>query len=114
MAFFTTRIEFNGDYPADALERLNASMAASGFLRTGVINGVEFKLPTGEYFCTSDTEISVVANIAINIARIVWFDASVLVTKADGEPFSMGLKPVETLAPVEAPAEAPAEVPAAE
>ena len=86
MAFFTTRVEFNGEA-----------------LHTGMINGVEFKLPTGEFFCTSDAEIAVVANIAINIARIVWFDASVLVTKADGEPFSMGLKPVQAPAVEEAP-----------
>ena len=110
MAFFTTRVEFNGDYPADANERLNASMAASGFLRTGVINSIEFKLPTGEFFCTSDAEIAVVANIAINLARIVWYDASVLVTKADGEPYSMGLKPVETLPPAAEGATTPSEV----
>ena len=108
MAFFTTRVEFNGDSPADAYERLHNAMAASGFTRTGMINGVEFKLPTGEYFCTSDAEISIVANIAINIARIVWFDASVLVTKADGEPFSMGLRPLQALPVENAPAEAEA------
>ena len=78
-------------------------MAASGFLSTGAINGIEFKLPTGEFFCTSDAEASLVANIAVNIARIVWFDASVLVTKADGEPFSMGLKPVQEPVQAEVP-----------
>ena len=106
MAFFTTRIEFNGESSADAYERLHAAMGASGFTRSGMINGVEFKLPTGEYFCTSDAEISVVANIAVNIARIVWYDASVLVTKADGEPFSMGLKPVQEPAAAEPAIEA--------
>jgi len=108
MAFFTTRVEFNGDSPANAYDRLNSAMAASGFTRTGMINGVEFKLPTGEFFCTSDAEIAVVANIAVNIARIVWFDASVLTTRADGEPYSMGLKPLAPTSEV-APAEAPSE-----
>jgi hypothetical protein len=96
MTTFVLRVELHGAV-SDDYDRLHADMAAAGFLRTIVLSGASYHLPTGEYRYESGGETQVaVCEKAHRIASAVRLNPEVFLTESAGVT-AMGLRPAPSL-----------------
>jgi hypothetical protein len=94
MSSFTIRVELYGNPPGEVYEVLHKAMGAEGFSRTITSNeGIEYHLPTAEYYITGLLTRPKVRAKANSAAAKTGKKYAVLVTESNGTAWS-GLKPV--------------------
>jgi len=81
MAKYLVRVELHRAGPDD-YESLHSAMESAGFARTiKGDDGVEYHLPTAEYFCEGNYSATGVRDAAQRAAATVWSSFSVIVAE---------------------------------
>lgn len=88
MAKFTVRVEMHNADSED-YDKLHKKMEAKGYSREISSNGKTFQLPSAEYICEKNLEVTAVRDEVKDIAKTVKPSPNILVTKSDGRAWNL-------------------------
>lgn len=89
MAKFTVRVELH-DANSEDYDNLHKKMEAKGYSREISSNGKTYQLPSAEYICEKNLEVTAVRDEVKEIAKSVKPAPNILVTKSDGRAWNLG------------------------
>lgn len=92
MAKFTVRVELFGNASKGDYDLLHEKMQAKRYLRIIEGDGVWYHLPTATYTADKEKRTEAVRDEVGEIAKLVWSDSGVFVTKADNGRYWKGLR----------------------